>query len=134
MGRVFHPGRSHGCCPVCALWGLLPCERCLLAPVTGNKEGSKSRVKPTPTRFPTNSRSTPMDNTPLHSISSVCHPWRRSWCYCLLESMSWMTVCRLICQVIDKYQEQKRSMHRVLCPQGRANNFFTSSSSKSLIY
>ncbi len=33
------------------------------------------RVKPTPTRFPTNSLYTPMDSTPLHSISSVCHPW-----------------------------------------------------------
>ncbi len=33
------------------------------------------RVKPTPTRLPTNSLYTPMDNTPLHSISSVCHPW-----------------------------------------------------------
>ncbi len=36
-------------------------------------------VKPTPTRFPTNSLYTPMDNTPLHSISSMCHPW----VYCL---------------------------------------------------
>ncbi len=33
------------------------------------------RVKPTPTRFPTNSLYIPMDNTPMHSISSVCHPW-----------------------------------------------------------
>ncbi len=33
------------------------------------------RVRPTPTRFPTNSLYTPMDNTPLHSISSVCYPW-----------------------------------------------------------
>ncbi len=33
------------------------------------------RVKPTPTRFPTNCLYTPMDNKPLHSISSVCHPW-----------------------------------------------------------
>ncbi len=32
-------------------------------------------IKPTPTRFPTNSHYTPMDNTPLHSISSVCHSW-----------------------------------------------------------
>ncbi len=32
------------------------------------------RVRPTPTRFPTNSLYTPVDNTPLHSISSVCHP------------------------------------------------------------
>ncbi len=48
-----------------------------LPPFTGNKEGSKSlmilRVKPTPTRLPTNSRYTPMDNTPLHSIPNVCH-------------------------------------------------------------
>ncbi len=33
------------------------------------------RVKPTPTRFPTNSLYTPMGNTPLHSISSVRRPW-----------------------------------------------------------
>ncbi len=47
-----------------------------VAHLTGEKERSKSlmllRVKPTPTRFPTNSLYTPMDNTPLHSISSVC--------------------------------------------------------------
>ncbi len=36
------------------------------------------RVRPTPTRFPTNSLYTPMDNTPLHSRSSVCHPWGNS--------------------------------------------------------
>ncbi len=33
------------------------------------------QVKPTPTQFPTNSLYTPMDNMPLHSISSACHPW-----------------------------------------------------------
>ncbi len=33
------------------------------------------RVKPTLTRFPTKSLYTPIDNTPLHSLSSVCHPW-----------------------------------------------------------
>ncbi len=38
------------------------------------------RVRPTPTRFPTNSLYTPIDNTTLHSISSVCHPWGRSSC------------------------------------------------------
>ncbi len=36
----------------------LPCGRYLLAPLTGNKEGSKGlmvlRVRPTPTRFPVN--------------------------------------------------------------------------------
>ncbi len=29
------------------------------------------RVKPTPTRFPTNSLYTPMDNTPLHCVPPV---------------------------------------------------------------
>ncbi len=81
VGRIFHPGRSRGCCPVRATGGPLPCGRYLLAPLTGSKEGSSSlmvlRVKPTPTRFPTNSLYTPMGNTPLHSISSVCHPWDR---------------------------------------------------------
>ncbi len=56
--------------------GTLTCGHYLLAPLTGNKEGSKGlmvlRFKPTPGRFPTNSLYTPMDNTPLHSISSVC--------------------------------------------------------------
>ncbi len=37
------------------------------------------RVKHTPTRLPTNSRNTPMHNTPLHSISSVCHPFGLSF-------------------------------------------------------
>ncbi len=36
------------------------------------------RAKLTPTRFPTNSLYTPMDNTPLHSMPSVCHPLGRS--------------------------------------------------------
>ncbi len=41
VGRIFHPGRSHGCCPVRATEGsLLPCGRYLLAALTGNKEGS----------------------------------------------------------------------------------------------
>ncbi len=79
VGRIFYPGRSHGCCPVRATGGSPPCGRYLLAPLNGNKEGSKCllvlRVKPTPTGFPTNSLYTPMDNTPLHSISTVCHPW-----------------------------------------------------------
>ncbi len=72
VGRIFHPVRATG--------GSLPCGRYWLAPLTGNKEGCKcllvSRVKPTLTRFPTNSPYTPMDNTPLHSLSSVCYPWR----------------------------------------------------------
>ncbi len=33
------------------------------------------RVKPSLTRFPIKSLYTPMKNTPLHSLSSVCHPW-----------------------------------------------------------
>ncbi len=47
-----------------------------LASLTGNKEGSKGlmvlRVKPTPTRFPTNVLYTPVDNTSLHSLPYVC--------------------------------------------------------------
>ncbi len=46
------------------------------ADVTGDKEGSKDlmvlRVRPTPTQFPTNNT---LDNTPLHSISRMCHQW-----------------------------------------------------------
>ncbi len=52
----------------------LPYGRYLLAAITGNKGGSKGlmalRVKPTPTRFPTSSLYTPMDNTSLHFILS----------------------------------------------------------------
>ncbi len=48
-----------------------PCGSYLLAPLIGNKEGSKGfmvlRVKFTPTRFPINNLYTSMDNTPLHS-------------------------------------------------------------------
>ncbi len=59
--------------------GSQPYRRCLLVSLTGNKEGSEGfmvlRVKSTPTRFPTNSLYTPMYNTTLHSIPSVCRPW-----------------------------------------------------------
>ncbi len=45
-----------------------------LLPQLGIKKGLIIlRVKPTLTGFPTNSLHTPMDNTPLHSISNVCH-------------------------------------------------------------
>ncbi len=68
----------HGCSPICATGGSLPCGRYLLAPLTGNKDGSMGlmvlQVKPTPTRFPTNSLYTPIDNIPSCSISSVCRP------------------------------------------------------------
>ncbi len=59
--------------------GSLPCEHYLLAPLTGNKEGSKGlmvlRGKPAPNRFPTSLLCILMENTLLLSISSVCHPW-----------------------------------------------------------
>ncbi len=51
---------------------LLPCGRYLLAPLTRNKEGSMwlmvLRVRPTPTRFPTNILYSPVDSTPLLSL------------------------------------------------------------------
>ncbi len=57
----------------------------LLAPLTGNKEGSKElmvlRVKPTLTRLPTNSLYAPMNSTPLHSISSVYDARVSNYCY-----------------------------------------------------
>ncbi len=37
------------------------------------------RVKPTSTRFPTNSLYVQMEKTPLHSMSCVCHPWNPIW-------------------------------------------------------
>ncbi len=51
VGSVVNPPRSHGCCPIRATGGSLPCGRYLLAPLTANQEGSKGlevqRVKPT---------------------------------------------------------------------------------------
>ncbi len=56
----------------------LPYGRYLPAPLTGKIKGSKIlmvlRVKPTPTRFPTNSLYTPMDNTPLHFFIKCVPP------------------------------------------------------------
>ncbi len=75
VGRIYHQGWSHGCGPglVTTLWTLFTCS------LTGNNEGSKGpkvpQVKPTLTLFPTNSIYTSVDNTPLHFISIVCHPW-----------------------------------------------------------
>ncbi len=70
----------------------LSCQRYLLAPLTGNKEGNKSlvvlRVKSTPTWFPINGLYTPMDNTPMHSISNVCHPWGSGWGNRLVRQIS----------------------------------------------
>ncbi len=64
VGRIFNLGRS--------------CGRYVLASLTETKEGSKClvvlRVKPTPNRLPTTSLYSSMDNKPLHSIPSVCHP------------------------------------------------------------
>ncbi len=54
---------------------VLTTVRTLLVNKVGSKELIVFRVQPTSTRYPTNSLYTPTDNTPLHSISSVCHPW-----------------------------------------------------------
>ncbi len=64
---------------IAVAWSAPHCGRFLLAPLSGNKEGSKRlidlRVKATPTWFPTNSLYIPMDNTPMHPIPSVLRPW-----------------------------------------------------------
>ncbi len=69
-----------------ATGGSLPCGSYFLASLTGNKERSKGhmvlRVKPTPTRFPTNSLYTPMGNTPLHSVPQ-CVPLVGLWLACV---------------------------------------------------
>ncbi len=74
VGRIFPPKTKPWVLPGPHHRGLTT-MRTLLAPLNGNKEGSKClmvlRVKPKPTRSPTNSLYTPMDNTNLHSISSV---------------------------------------------------------------
>ncbi len=73
---TFHPGRSHGRSQDEATGGSLPCGRYYLAPLTGNIEGSKGlmvlRVKPIPTRFPSNSL------YGLHTLAfytKCVHPW-----------------------------------------------------------
>ncbi len=64
----------HRCCPVRATGGSLPCTGCLLAPLAGNKEGSKAamvrRVRTTLYRFPANILLSSVDNTPLRSMPS----------------------------------------------------------------
>ncbi len=54
----FHPRQSHGRCLICVTRGSQPRGRNLLAPFTGNKQGSEGltnpQVRPTPTRFPMN--------------------------------------------------------------------------------
>ncbi len=42
IGRIFHPGRSRGFCPVRATGGSLPCGRYLLAPLTGTKKEARA--------------------------------------------------------------------------------------------
>ncbi len=80
--RIFHSGRSHGCCSVHATGCSLPCGRYLLAPLTRNNEGSKSlivlRVKPTPTRFPSN-----MPYTRRCILYQVCAIRGTEVCCCL---------------------------------------------------
>ncbi len=41
VGRISHPRRSHGCCLARATGGSLPCGPYLLAPLTGDSDGSK---------------------------------------------------------------------------------------------
>ncbi len=84
------PGRATG--------GSLPCGRYLLAPLNGNKEGSKClvvlRVKPTPTRFSTNSLYTPLafvrsskySNLPRQCVNGRCLHSRLSAATALLTT------------------------------------------------
>ncbi len=73
VGWIFYPGRNHR--------GSMPCGCYLLAPLTGNREGNMWLILfwvwPTPTRFPTSIFYILLDNTPLHSIPSVCCPCNR---------------------------------------------------------
>ncbi len=57
VGRIAHLARSHEYCSLRTTGDSLLCERYLLAPLTGTKEGNMRprvlRARPTPTRFPT---------------------------------------------------------------------------------
>ncbi len=70
-----HHGEGRGCCLVSATGDSLQCGRFLLAPLSGNKEGSKSRmvlrVRPTLTQLPTSIIYTPMDSTYSQPMSGV---------------------------------------------------------------
>ncbi len=80
-------------CPVRATGGPLPCGCYLLASFTGNKEESKGlmvlRVKPTPTRLPTNSLYTPVDSTPLYPTPSLCCPALENFVVVFVVAEAW---------------------------------------------
>ncbi len=64
---MFHPGQSCGCWPVRATYGSLPCGRNLFVALTEDREGGMGfkvlQLGPTPTRLPTRTHYTPLDNT-----------------------------------------------------------------------
>ncbi len=66
VGRIFRPGRNHGCCSVHTTGGSQSRGRSLLAPLTVNEKGNKEltvlRVRPAPTRFLTKVRYTSVNN------------------------------------------------------------------------
>ncbi len=71
VGKIVHLGRTHECCLVRTTGGSLLCGRYLLAPLTGNEEGSFElvviRERPKPTRILTNIHLTPADSKLLHA-------------------------------------------------------------------
>ncbi len=69
--------------------GLTTTTRTLFACFLKWELKSEHGVIPTPTRFKTNSLYTPFDNTPLHSIPSVCRPW----CYSVVVFSSLVVDC-----------------------------------------
>ncbi len=79
VGRIVHPERNYGCCLVRATRAHYHVDVIYLFSLLGINNNNTGLmvllVKPTLTRFPTNSLYAPVDNTPLHSIPSVCHQW-----------------------------------------------------------
>ncbi len=71
VDRMFHPGWSHGCCPVRATGDSLPWEYYLLAPLAGNYEASIGFM-PTTARFPNNNLNT-LDGGKLSAINFDIH-------------------------------------------------------------
>ncbi len=121
---IFHPRGIHGWCPVRATGGLMSCGRYFLASLNGNKGGSKClmvlRVRPTPTRFPTNSLYIPMENTPLHSIPRVYYSWDEWGCTrtkSTLMSSCWKQQAQLVFEqlpvLICRFSRSGRSHVRV---------------------
>ncbi len=66
---------------------------------------------PTPTRFPTNRLYTPMGNTSLHSISSVCHPCGECCCPIVHRAKFIKKSARIVHPIGDRVPSTEPRLH-----------------------